>query len=257
MWRPMRDGLVIAVFFSGVLAFGQSTNSGDIRGIVTDPSGAVIPGVTVTVLNIETGVSKDFATNRDGLYDTSSVVAGSYNVTFRKEGFEQLVRGPITVDVGVTGVDGQLKVGSTSATVTVTTDVPLLHTESGEQSTVLEARDMAKMPNFGGGDGPDWENFMILLPGAEGTSPSGMAAQGSSNPGQEVSTNGNLPYTNVLQDGATTTLPSSENSNPATFEDVDELQVNTSSFSAQYGVGGLIINQITKGGTARWHGSAY
>jgi len=99
-----------------------------------------------------------------------------------------------------------------------------------------------------------WENFMILLPGASGT-PNG--SQGSSNPGQEVAINGNMPYSNILADGASTTLSHSQNANPAVFETIAELQVNTSSFSAQYGVGGAIFNQITKGGTNQFHGSVY
>src|SRR5208283_3859052 len=98
-------------------SFGQSTNSGDIRGTVTDASGALIPGVTVTVLNVDTGVSKDYPTNQDGLYDTSSIVSGSYKITFAKEGFEKLVRGPITLEVGFTTVNGQLKVGSATQQV--------------------------------------------------------------------------------------------------------------------------------------------
>ena len=65
-------------------AAAQSTNAGDIRGTVTDASGAIVPGVTVTVLNVETGVSKDYTTNHDGVYDTASIVAGRYQVTFTK-----------------------------------------------------------------------------------------------------------------------------------------------------------------------------
>ena len=68
--------------------------------------------------------------------------------------------------------------------------------------------------------------------------------------------NGNLPYSNILADGASTTLSHSQNANPATFENVSELQVNTSSFSAQYGIGGIIFNQVTKSGTNRFTGRA-
>ena len=239
---------------AGISGYAQSTNAGDIRGTVTDPTGALIPGVTVTVLNIDTGVTKDFVTNDSGLYDTSSIVAGNYKVTFKSSGFETVIRGPITVEVGFTTVNGQLRVGSANEVVAVTTDVPLLNTESGDQTSTLSSKDMAQLPNVGGSNGPDWQNFMILLPGAAGTP---MSNSGSSNPGMSVSTNGNLPFSNVLADGASTTLPSSQNANPAAFEDVDELQVSLSSFSAQYGVGGLIINQITKGGSAKYHGSAY
>jgi hypothetical protein len=254
-------GRVVAIAAAGVLglgsAYGQSTNSGDISGTVTDTTGARIPGVTVTVLNVNTGVSKDFTTDNDGVYDTNSIVPGSYKVTFTKDGFSKYVRGPITVQVGHTGLNAPLKVGSTSQEVTVNTDVPLLDTEGGSQTSTLTAKDMDQLPNVGGANGPDWQNFMILLPGATGT-PTGSSSQaGSTNPGQEVSTNGNLPYSNVLADGASTSLPASQNANPAAFEDVEELQVSLSSFSAQYGIGGLIINQITKGGTDKFHGSAY
>jgi hypothetical protein len=73
----------------------------------------------------------------------------------------------------------------------------------------------------------------------------------------QVAVNGNMPYTNILADGASTTLGHSQNADPETFETVNELQVSTSSFSAQYGIGGIIINQISKGGTNHFHGAAY
>ena len=242
--------LSFLVVFGSIASFAQSTNAGDIRGSVTDPSGALIPGVTVTVTNVATGVSKVFTTNQSGLYDTDSIVTGQYTVSFTMEGFEKLVRGPITLQVGFTTVNAELKVGAATQEVTVTEDVPLLQTETSEQSTTLEAKSMDRLPQVT----QDWENFMILLPGATGT-PNG--SQGSSNPGQEVAVNGNLPYSNILADGASTTLSHSQNANPATFEDVAELQVNTSSFSAQYGIGGVIFNQVSKGGTSQFHGTAY
>ena len=240
----------LVLLFAAQAVIGQSTNSGDIRGTVTDSSGALVPGVTVTVLDVNTGVSKDFATNQDGLFDTSSIVAGSYTVTFTKAGFDQLVRGPITLQVGNTTVNGVLKVGQTTTQVIVTTDVPLLQTESGDQTTTLDSKSMAQLPQVT----EDWQNFMILLPGTSGT-PGG--SQGSSNPGQVVSSNGNLPYSNILADGASTTLSHSQNANPEVFETVSELQVSLSSFSAQYGIGGMIINQISKGGENHFHGAAY
>ena len=250
-----------ALALAGILglgtAYAQSTNAGDIRGIVTDPSGALIPGATVNVLNLDTGVAKDYPTNNDGLFDTDSIIAGSYKLTFTKNGFETFVRGPITVQVGYTTVNAELKVGASTVEVTVNTDVPLLNTESGDQTATLDAKDMQQMPNIGGSNGPDWQNFMILLPGASGTYSGSSNNSNPFNPGQEVSTNGNLPFTNVLADGASTTLPSSQNANPAAFEDVEEVQVSLSSFSAQYGVGGLIMNQITKSGTNKYHGVLY
>ena len=216
---------------------------------MTDSSGALLPGVKITVLNVDTGVSKDYTTDSAGLYDTSSIVAGNYTLTFQIEGFDRLVRGPVTLQVGVTTVNAQLKVGSVSQEVVVNTDVPLLKTESGEQSTILDAASMSQLPQTG----QDWENFTIMLPGAAGNNSFGNAE----NPGQVAAVNGNLPYNAVLADGASTTLPSSANSDVSILETVSELQVNTSSFSAQYGIGGVIFNQISKGGTNSFHGAAY
>jgi hypothetical protein len=250
MMNLKRLVLPLLLAFGTGVCVGQSTNAGDIRGTVTDSTGAIVPDVTVTVTNVETGVSKDFTTNQSGLYDTDSIVTGNYTVTFKKDGFEKLIRGPVTVQVGFTTVNGDLKVGAATQTIEVTTDVPLLQTETSEQSTTFEARSMDRLPQVT----QDWENFMILLPGAAGTT---NGSQGSSNPGQEVAVNGNLPYSNILADGASTTLSHSQNANPAAFENVSELQINASSFSAQYGIGGIIFNQVTKSGTNRFHGTAY
>ena len=76
--------LATAALTIGVANFGlaQNTNSGDIRGTVTDASGAVIPGVAVTLLNTNTGVSKELVTNSAGLYDAVSILPGQYTITF-------------------------------------------------------------------------------------------------------------------------------------------------------------------------------
>src|SRR5215475_12395197 len=99
------------------LAPAQNTNSGDIRGTVTDASGAVIQGVNVTVTNNDTGVINKFVTNGDGLYDTNSILPGSYTLEFSKAGFTTLKRGPIPLHVGIVTVDGTLKVGASTVTV--------------------------------------------------------------------------------------------------------------------------------------------
>ena len=250
-WRWLAVTFALMLWAGCVGAgFAQSTNSGDIRGIVTDTSGAAIPGVTVTVTNKNTGVSKDYTTNQDGLFDTSSIVAGTYELTFTKQGFQKFVRSTVTVLVGNTTVNAKLNVGTVTQEVVVSTDVPLLKTEGGDQTNTLEAKTMSQLPQVG----QDWQNFTILLPGASGA-PGG--SQGASNPGQVASVNGNLPYSTVLADGASVTLPSSANADVMVLEDVQELQVSASAFSAQYGVGGIMFNQISKGGTDSFHGSVY
>jgi hypothetical protein len=233
------------------LGLAQNTNSGDIRGTVTDSSGSVIPGATVTVINNDTGVVKELVTNEAGIYDTASILPGRYKIIFGKEGFNKVVRDGITLSVGLITIDAQLPVGAVQQQVEIVAEAPILKTETGEQSITLQTQTMSEMPNVG----QTWVNFMKLLPGASGAP---TASQGASNPGTGISINGNMPYyANFLADGASTTLPHSANVDVSIFESVQEVQVSTSSFSAQYGIGGAVFNQISKSGANQWHGSAY
>jgi len=249
-------GVVLAMS-SLQAAVAQSTNAGDLSGIVTDNTGAAIPGATVTVVNVDTGIAKDYTTNAAGVYDTSSIVAGTYKVTFSREGFTQLVRSSITVNVGPTTVNAELAVGTVSTQVVVNTDVPLLNTESGAISTTMTAETLAQLPQVGQ-IGQDWSSFNILQAGAAGApgGNQGVTGSGTSN-GTMLAVNGNLPFSTVLADGAETTLPASANSDITVQEDIQEVQTSSSAFSAQYGVGGILYNQISKGGADRFHGSAY
>ena len=242
-------------------ALSQSRNTGEIRGTVRDSTGAAVVGATVTVTNIDTGESQAFTANADGIYDTVSTPAGNYNVIFTAKGFKRLVRGPVALQVDVITEDGTLDVGAVTETVTVeAAGVPLLQTETGHLGTIFESKTISELPQIGAGiTGNDWANFNILLPGAAG-SPTAPSSEGSGsyNAGDAISINGNLPnYANYLQDGGVVQLPVSNNVDNTLFEAVSEVQVTTSSFSAEYGIGGAVFNQITKSGTNSYHGSAY
>lgn len=255
----------LAVIFGTLLyattALPQSTNTGEIRGTVTDPSGAVVPGVTVEVHDIHTGVMRKYVTNGAGLYDTFSTPPGDYEITFTKTGFKSLTVGPVVLRVTVITENAKLQVGATTQKVTVVVaGAPLLQTENGQQSEIMTATDMQNLPQLGAGiTGNDWSNFAIYLPGASGAT-QGIAwlGGGAWNAGEAVSINGVLAnYGNFLLNGASTTLDAASNNDDAIFETIQEVQVNTSSFSAQYGMGGVVFNQITKSGTNTWHGSLY
>ncbi|HEY2472392.1 MAG TPA: carboxypeptidase-like regulatory domain-containing protein, partial [Terracidiphilus sp.] len=219
---------------------------------MTDPTGAVIQGVSVSVRDVDKGDVHTFVTDGAGLYDTGSIVPDHYEISFTKEGFTTFVRGPITLDVSVQTINAQLKVGSTSQQVSVTTDVPLLSTESGSVESTLTSDVMSQLPQTN--LGADWEVFTVLLPGAAGAPEN---ASSASSPGSNASVNGNLPFESVLADGATTTLPQSENTDVTIFETTSEVKISSNGFSAQYGQGGIIYNQITKGGTNQFHGAGY
>src|SRR5450759_4703119 len=97
----MRALGMLCVLCTG-MAFGQATNSADVTGTVTDSTGAVIPGVTVTVKDLDKGIERVFKTNDAGLFDTGPIVPEDrYTVTFSKEGFSSLQRGPLVLRIGV------------------------------------------------------------------------------------------------------------------------------------------------------------
>jgi hypothetical protein len=232
---------LLATLGFGPRAFAQNTNSGEIRGIVTDQSGAIVPGVTITILNMDTGVATSLTTNESGVYDAVSIIPGNYRLTFAKDGFEKLIRSGVELRASTISIDGQLHVGTAQTEVQVTEQAPLLKTETAEQATSLDAKTMQQLPNVG----QSWGNFTRILPGAAGS-------------GTGVAVNGNLPYySNFLADGANTTLPHSANVDVMVFEDIAEVQMSTSTFSAQYGVGGAVFNQISKSGSNAFHGSLY
>lgn len=234
-------GIVMALAVGVGSAFAQSTNSGEIRGTVTDPTGAVVPGVRVSVLNTETGVKTDVTTNTDGLYDAVSILPGSYQITFTAQGFDTLVRQGITVQVGLLTVNAELKVGTAQQQVEVTAEATLLKTETAEQSTTIDEKTLMALPDVG----QSWGNFTKMIPGASGS-------------GTGIAVNGNLPYfSNFMADGASTTLPHSANTDTSILETMSEMQIQTSTYSAEYGIGGDTFNQISKGGTNDWHGAAY
>jgi Carboxypeptidase regulatory-like domain len=229
----------------------QNTNSVDIRGTVTDATNSVVPDVEVTVTNDDTGVSKAFVTNGQGIYDTVSSLPGNYTVTFTKAGFEKLVHGPVALQVGSATIDGQLTVGASTQQVVVSSDVQQMHTENPEVENTFNTTALASLPNVT----PNWQNFVKILPGASGAPRSNA---GSSNPGVAMSINGTLPYySSYLIDGGTVRLPHSANIDNQITESIAEVSVVATSFSAQYGSGGNVFNLISKTGSSQWHGVAY
>jgi hypothetical protein len=247
MKQWIRASLGLALLWPALTAIAQNTNSGDIRGVVTDSTGAIIPGATVKVDDVDKGISHTYTTDSAGLYDTGSIVPDHYLITITASGFQTYVRGPITLRVETVTVNAPLAVGASQQEIVVKTDLPLLTTETGAQSATLESKQLLQLPQVGA----DWQNFITLLPGASS------AIYGSGRTGQSASINGNLPYNTVLADGATTTLPMSQNADVMVLETVSELKVDDSAFSAQYGIGGATFNQISKGGTNQFHGAAY
>jgi hypothetical protein len=232
------------------IVWGQAMNSADVTGTVTDPSGAVIPGVTVTARNLDKNTERVITTNDAGLYDTGPLAPGDrYMIVFKKEGFSTQQHGPMTLRVGLIGLNVQLTLGQATQAVEVNAAAPLLETTSSEKSATMPSETLAQLPQVGA---PDWQTFIILLPGTSGTGNTNTVGMDG------VSANGSMPFSTALFDGANTNSPMSNNviATPI-FDSISEVKVTTSLFSAQYGNGGALFNQISKGGTNQFHGMGY
>jgi Carboxypeptidase regulatory-like domain len=233
-------------------AFGQATNSADVTGTVTDSTGAVIPGVNIAIKDLDKGTEQDIVSNGAGNYDSGPIVANDrFTITFSKEGFGSLQRGPMTLEVGITGMNVQLAVGQSAQQVVVNTEAPLLETETSELSSTLPTETLQTLPQTGT---PDWQSFLVLLPGT-----SGNGSTSTSNPGMgSLAANGSMPFSTAMLDGSTISSPMSDNViNTPIFDIIAEVKMSDSNFSAQYGTGGIIFNQISKGGSNTFHGMAY
>ena len=250
MKMQMRMPIAVMVLSASV-AFGQATNSADVTGTVTDPSGAVVPGVTITIKNIDKGSVRTTTSSGAGLYDSGPVIANDhYTITFTGKGFQPLQRGPMVLEVGQTGLNVQLGVEQLTQEVVVNETVPLLQTTSAELSTTLSTDMLETLPQTGN---PDWQGFVLLMPGVSGN------AGSQANPGMgSAAANGSMPFSTAMLDGSSISSPMSDNViNTPIFETLGEVKMSDSNFSAQYGTGGIVYNQISKGGSNSWHGMGY
>ncbi len=241
--------------FCAGAAFGQATNSADVTGSVTDSTGAVIPGVTVTLSDVDKGTSHVITTNESGAFDSGPLIPeDNYTILFSKDGFESLQRGPMALHVGLTGLNVQLGIGKSTQRVVVSENAPLLETTTAELSSTLPSETLQQLPQTAGT--PDWQSFLVLMPGTSGVAQNGNSA---TNPGMGgVAANGSMPFSTAMLDGSTISSPMSDNViNTPIFDTIGEVKMSDSSFSAQYGTGGVIYNQISKGGSNTIHGLAY
>jgi outer membrane receptor protein involved in Fe transport len=233
------------------LATAQNSNTGELKGTVTDASGALVPGAAVTIKNVQTGVVNPTATNQSGLYDVPFLAPGEYTVKFSKQGFKDFVRAGVTLQVETLQIDAALQVGAAADEVVVTAAGPLVETETTSQHVDLSTQTIANAPIVG----TDWRAEMIqLIPGVNNGGGAGEAT------GQGVGINGTQGYNiNFLSDGSAATAPRDFNSSNyyLPVDAISEVSINSGNAPAQYGNGLTSINVITKSGTNTFHGSAF
>jgi len=244
-------GIFLLLAFASGVAIGQNANTGEVKGTVTDSSGAAVAGVKVTLTNVQTGVSTAATTNGAGIYDVPSLPQGEYTITFSKPGFRDFVRKGVTLQLQTIGIDAALQVGAATEEIVVSGEAPLLETETSDQHVNLNTSAVTNAPIVGN----DWRSELTqLIPGVNSGGGTGEAA------GQQVGVNGTQSYNvNFLVDGSAATAPRDYNSSNyyMPLDSISEVSINSSNAPAEYGNGLTSINVITKSGTNQFHGSAY
>jgi carboxypeptidase family protein len=249
--RVLMTALAVVVFSALVLA--QSTTDGAIGGTVFDTNGAVVPNAIVTVHNNGTNAEQKVTSDESGYYRVPKLQPGTYTVTVSEKGFAPFKAGQVIVQVGVvTELSPRLKVGDTSETVEVSAEAPQINTTSPDFAPVLDQTAISNLPINGG----RWSSFAMLTPGVV----------------SNASGFGLLSFRGISTLLNNNTVDGADN-NQAFFseergrtrigystpkEAVQEFQVNTSNYSAEYGrSAGGVVNTVTKSGTNAIHGEGY
>lgn len=254
----------VVLLMSGVAAMAQ-TITGAIRGTVTDPSGAVVSGATVTATNVETGVATTTTSNRTGLYNFQFLSVGNYTITATAKGFSTVSVGPFSLSIDQTAkIDTKLQVGKSATTVKVAADTaPLLNTEDATVNTTISSNTLKNMPL----NGQNVQFATLFVPGAIDPTASFMSSSlgterdaGGSVAAAIPSFSGNRQQGNdYILDGIEMNEPIQDSPayNEAPFA-VQEINVITGDAGAQYGnAAGSDIVMLTKAGTNKFHGNAW
>jgi len=251
VFRWLTAAAFAVVSLSGI-AIAQTAATGNIEGVVTDTTGAVLPGVSVVVKNTGTNVTRELVTDGAGRYRANALQPGVYEVTAALGGFQTGTFGNLEVQVGQTlSADLKMRAAGVTETVTVTAESPLIDTRRTDVSNVVGETEIQNLPI----NGRRWENFVLLGPGVTNDGNFGLVSyRGISG-----------LYNNNTVDGA--------DNNQAFFSEargrtrtaysisqaaIKEFQVGVSNFSAEFGrAAGGTVNAVTKSGTNSFNGEAF
>ncbi len=261
----IRDSVCIVARLATLLGFlfapslwGQ-TATGEITGTVTDTTGAVAAGATITLVHPATNTQRAVKTNNAGVYDVPALLPGLYNLKVEMQGFNSQVRNDIELQVAqVARIDMTLQVGNVSEVVEVAGGAPVIETESTSVGTVIENQRIVELPL----NGRNYLQLTSLTPGVTTNSaPSavGTTRQGGTRAQTTVSVAGQRIFYNHY------TLDGIENTDPSfnsylflpSLDALQEFKVESGIFPAEYGHNMGQINVTTKSGTNGIHGSAF
>ena len=260
---PLPAIAMVLLVICTCLAFpvvGSAQNTASVNGTVKDSSGAVVPGATVVLRNIETGVERRTVSNDVGVYVLEQILPGKYSIQVRKEGFRTAEEHGLTLEVNqTTTYDFALAVGSSQQIVTVAASVAALQTSTAELGTVIAKSEINDLPLNG-------RNFSQLLMLTPGVSPVNVS-QNAGGPRTNAWGGFIVPAVNGQNNRSNMFLLDGVNDNEATFnsfmitptlDDIQEFKVDSHNDQTQFGgVLGGVVNVVTKSGTNAVHGAGW
>ncbi|HEY2933614.1 MAG TPA: TonB-dependent receptor [Acidobacteriota bacterium] len=247
----MRRIIVRTLIVSGLLwlgaggLWGQATR-GVVVGRITDSSAAVVPGVRITLLNENTGISSETTAGEQGEYTFTNVEPGSYKLSVELQGFKTVVVRPVIVFVNQTvRVDVKLEVGEVTSEVEVQASVPVVQSDTSSVGSVVDGMQIVSMPLNGRAG---ILGLLILTPGVQSASINPMIAGGAW-----------FGAANMTVDGAANVDVGNERILPLapSLESIGEFKVIANGAPAEFGRGGAQIVVVTKSGTNEFHGSLF
>jgi hypothetical protein len=251
----MRGVVALWLILTASVVFAQY--SGTIRGVVTDPSGAVIAGADVSVINQASGVTRSSKSNDSGEYVFPELAPGTYQVHVKQGNFKEFVARDVELHVSSSAVvDVKLEMGRTTEQVTVEANAVQVQSDSAQLGEVISGQQARELPL----NGRVMTQLMLLEPGTSPKDNLEVTKKGLQT-GSDISINGN-PVTNNLWlvDGANDNDIGS-NRTLLIYPSLDaiaEFKMLRNAYGPEYGqASGGIVSIITKSGTNQWHGSAF
>src|SRR5712664_3524306 len=244
--------LLLFVAMAVPAANAQSTTDGAIGGAVTDQSGAVVPNAIVGSRNLGTGASSSGVTDGSGRYMLIHLQPGQYSLEITGTGFGAFKVTNITVEVGrVTTIDATLNIKAMAETVIATAELPVITTDRADFSTNINDTTIDNLPI----NGRRWSTFALSTPGAVPDGGFGLVSfrgiSGLLNNNTVDGADNNQAFFSEERGRTRISYSTSEAA-------IQEFQVNTSNYSAEYGrAAGGVVNAVTKGGTNQIHGQAF
>jgi Carboxypeptidase regulatory-like domain/TonB dependent receptor-like, beta-barrel len=269
-WKSLLNctlaGLLVALGCVSV-ARAQS-ETGTILGTATDSSGATLAGAKITATNTGTNATQSAVADEAGRYRIPDLPVGNYDMQASQSGFQTVVHASITLTVGANlVVDFSLPVGQVSQTVNVESEISRVETQTATVSSLVTSRQMSELPL----NGRNYAQLLSLAPGVQTIKQAyitggggGGISSGFYGPSDTYSVAGSRPVGQVflldnqdLQGYWEKGAGSSITGNSLGVEAIQEFQLLTNTYSAQFGGTGAAMNAVSKSGTNNFHGSAY